>query len=68
MTNLCVPIVIVNGHQKTFVAGAGSRRYAERVCWTLARSYRQVQLQQQEQGDPARSICLAAWIDGRRVQ
>jgi len=64
----CVPVVIVGGRQKTYIAGAGSRRYAEHVCAALARDYREVQLQQQEQGQPERAECLGVWRDGRRVQ
>lgn len=66
--NVCVPIVIVGGRQKTYIAGAGSRRFAERVCASLSRDYREVQLQQQEDGKPERAQCLAIWRDGRRIQ
>lgn len=62
-----VPIVIVQGKPRPYIAGAGPRRQAERVCAVLAESYREVQLQGLEQGKPATATCVGAWRDGRRV-
>jgi hypothetical protein len=62
-----VPIVIVAGKPRPYIAGAGPKRQAERVCGVLAESYREVQLQGQQQGKPETAECVGTWRDGRRV-
>jgi hypothetical protein len=63
-----VPVVIVAGKPRPYVSGAGPKRQAERVCDVLAASYREVQLQGQQQGQPQTATCVGVWRDGRRVQ
>lgn len=63
-----MPVSIVGGQSKPWIAAAGDRRKAERACQALARDYREVHLERFPIGQPLRTETVAVWRDGRQVQ